>query len=218
MVDTPEQGVELTKKINDNMFPIVTEFEKWNSRLILMAKNRYAGNVAWTDGKHHESQLYVKGIEMKQSRMPSIMKDAMRKVIWGILNNEAENDVTENVCDLARDIDNLDGNLFCMKGRLDKDLSDYKVLSESRAGANWANMNLGKGYRKGDWFLCTIDNKGNYIAFDSISDIKGIAEIGRKKMFEKFVVNKIKPYYEVSDWEMQPILNALDGTDKIEWI
>ena len=218
VVDTPEKGVELTQKINENMYPIVTEFEKWNSKLILMAKNRYAGNVAWTDGKHHEPQLYVKGIEMKQSRMPSIMKDAMQKVIWGILNNEAENDVTENVCVLARDIDNLDGNLFCMKGRLDKDLSDYKVLSESRAGANWANMNLGKGYRKGDWFLCTIDNKGNYIAFDDISDINGIAEIGRRKMFDKFVVNKIKPYYEVSNWQMQPILNALDGIDKVEWI
>ena len=59
-----------------------------------------------------------------------------------------------------------------MKGKLVKDLSKYKVLSGPSAGAGWANEFLGKGYRAGDFFLVTIDEKGKYLAFDDPSEIQ----------------------------------------------
>ena len=59
----------------------------------MVTKNRYAGNVSWTDGEKHEPTLYIKGIELKQSRMPPIMKEVMGKTIDMILNNNSEEDV-----------------------------------------------------------------------------------------------------------------------------
>lgn len=73
-VPSPEEGIAALQEINAEMSPIVTEFEKWSSSFLVMAKNRYAGLVSWTEGEYHEAERYVKGIEMKQSRLPKAMK------------------------------------------------------------------------------------------------------------------------------------------------
>jgi len=219
-INTPEEGVAALKIINDNMSPIETEFEKWCPRIIIAAKNRYAGLVSWTDGKYHEPKSYFKGIELKQSRMPPIMKESMTDVIQGILNDKSETDVTLELSTLiskvvSKDIDPLD---ICMKGRLRQDLSKYKVLSGSSAGAAWANEYLGKNYRKDSYFLSTITPKGKYIAFDEPSEIEGVTEIGYKILAERFIVNKAKPYYELAGWSMQPLVNSLEGVAGIKWL
>ena len=219
-INTPEEGVKALEIINKNMKPIETEFEKWCPKIIIAAKNRYAGLVSWTDGKYHEPKSYFKGIELKQSRMPPIMKESMTDVIQGILNGKSETDVTLELSSLiskvvSMDIDPLD---ICMKGRLKQDLSKYKVLSGSSAGAAWANEYLGKNYRKDSYFLSTITPKGKYIAFDEPSEIEGVSEIGYKVLAERFIVNKAKPYYELAGWSMQPLINSLEGIAGIEWL
>ena len=65
VIPTPESGLDVIDKINARMAPIEVEFEKWCSRMILVAKNRYTGMTAWTDGSYHDPTLYVKGIEFK---------------------------------------------------------------------------------------------------------------------------------------------------------
>ena len=105
-----------------------------------------------------------------------------------------------------------------MKGKLEKSLGQYKVLSEGRAGAAWANEHLGKGYGAGSFFLVTLDSRGKYIAFDDPSEIEGIAEIGYRTLAEKFVVNKVIPYYEVMGWDYQPLHNALNGLSNTGWL
>ena len=75
-VNSPEEGQELIVKINERMHPIITEFEKWCDAFFIKAKNRYACRVSWTEGKHHEPQIYLKGLESIQARMPTVMKDA----------------------------------------------------------------------------------------------------------------------------------------------
>ena len=219
-IETPEKGLAALEIINKKMSPIETEFEKWCERIIIGAKNRYAGLVTWSDGEYHQPKSYFKGIELKQSRMPPIMKESMTDVIQGILTGESSNDVTLKLTSLidkvvSKEVDPKD---ICMKGRLKQDLSKYKVLSGSTAGAAWANEYLGKNYRKDSYFLSTIDDAGKYIAFDDPSEIEGIKEIGYRILAERFIIKKARPYYDLAGWSTQPLLNSLEGVSGIVWL
>ena len=219
-VESPEVGMASVEKMNEVMHPIIVQFEKWSGSFLLMEKNRYAGLVSWTDGEGHEPKRYVKGIEMKQSRMPQIMKDAMGMVIDSVLRGEDGVEVTEKISNLISEIvtGKLDPSLMCMKGKLKQDLSKYKSISGMAAGAKWANMKLGKGYVGGDYFMVAIDPKGNYMAFDDPSEIEGVGEIGYKLMAERFIIRKIEPYYAVAKWDMTEVYRALEGKAGVVWI
>ena len=219
-IPSPEKGMELLPLINERMSPFIVEFEKWCPRLIMVAKNRYIGLVTWSEGEGHESQIYVKGIEMKQSRMPPVMKEAMNHTIMGILNGSDERAVTLRNEAL---IDTIMGGKMnplklCMKGKIERDLSKYKILSGSSAAAAWANEYLGKGYRKGSFFLVTINEDGRYIAFDKPEDIDGITNIGNRFLVERFIIKKLMPYYDLAGWDAQPLENAKNGVGEIAWI
>ena len=185
-----------------------------------MQKNRYAGLVSWTDGFPHEPKRYVKGIELKQSRMPVVMKSAMGTVIDGVLEGQDADTVNGELCTLIEGI--MEGRFadedLCMKGKLSKNLSDYTSVSGPAAGAQWANRVLGKGYRGGDYFLCSINKDGKYIAFDKPSEIKGIEEIGKQVMVERFIIKKVEPYYAVVGWDIEPLRRAMNGKSKVVWL
>jgi DNA polymerase elongation subunit (family B) len=219
-VRTPDEGEMSLGEMNRRMHPIIVQFEKWSSSFIYMGKNRYAGLVCWTDGEHHNPKRYVKGIELKQNRMPPVMKNAMGKVIDGILGGYAEVQITdplvktiENIIEAK--IDPLD---LCMKAKLTKNLNEYTTVGGMAAGAQWANRTLGKGYRGGDYFLVTIDPQGQYIAFDDPSEIEGIAEIGYRVMVDRFIIKKVLPYYEVVGWDVSPLYRAMDGKSQVAWL
>ncbi len=219
-VDSPVVGEDSVKEINAQMFPIIVQFEKWSKSFLLMGKNRYTGLVSWTDGEHHEPKRYVKGIELKQSRMPTVMKDSMGRVIDGILKGEDEGLVSDELVTLIDSIisKEIDPLLLCMKGKLSKDLTAYKSVSGMAAGAQWANRTIGKYYRKDDYFLCAINDKGQYMAFDHPTEIEGVAEIGHRTMVDRFIISKVKPYYEVAKWDLGPLLRAMNGKSKVQWI
>ena len=86
------------------------------------------------------------------------------------------------------------------------------------AGAQWANRTIGKYYRKDDYFLCAINDKGQYMAFDHPTEIEGVAEIGHRTMVDRFIISKVKPYYEVAKWDLGPLLRAMNGKSKVQWI
>ncbi|MAR83303.1 MAG: hypothetical protein CMF55_00710 [Legionellales bacterium] len=219
-IPNPEKGLELLPSINERMSPIEVEFEKWCPRLIMVAKNRYTGMVTWADGEYQEPQLYVKGIEMKQSRMPPVMKQAMNNTITGILEGKSEIAITARNQSLIDSImgGKIDPLELCMKGKIERDLSNYKVLSGSSAGAAWANENLGKGYRKGSFFLVSINDKGKYIAFDNPEELEGITKIGNKILVDRFIIKKLTPYYELANWDTQPLENVKNGLGDVLWI
>jgi DNA polymerase elongation subunit (family B) len=202
------------------MAPIEVEFEKWCSRMIIMAKNRYAGMVTWSDGNTHEPKSYFKGIELKQSRMPPVMKNVMSDVIEGILSGKEVNDIEDSVCIIIRNVvdETIEPIDVCMKGKLDRDLSKYKVLSGPSAGADWANKHIGKNYREGSYFLVTLNNQGKYVAFDDPSEIDGIENIGYRLMAERFIIKKIEPYFNIMNWSMRKINNTLNGITLTEWL
>ena len=216
-----EKGdMEKLRVINKEMAPIEVQFERYCDSMLLMAKNRYAGNSVWTDGKWHEPKLYIKGIEMKQSRMPPIMKEAMNKMIQGILGGERSELIEGELCSLIDSVmkGEEENVKLCMKGKLTKNIGEYKSLSGASAGAAWANERIGKRYRGGDFFLTTIGRDGKYMAFDNPSEIEGLYEIGYRHICERFIVNKIKPYCEIMGWPMQPYYNALDGKGGLSWL
>jgi DNA polymerase elongation subunit (family B) len=219
-IPSPEAGQDLVVGLNAQMKPIEVEFEKWCDRMLLMAKNRYAGNVTWTDGAGHPPKLYIKGIEMKQSRMPQIMKDSMNGIIGGILANIEEKTITDNIKELVLKVSSgeIDKGMVCMKGKLERNLSDYKQLSGASAGAAWANEYLGKGYRAGSFFLVTLNAKGKYMAFDDPEELDGLYEIGYKELADRFIIKKIQPYYEMMGWDLQPLHNVIDGKGRLQWI
>ena len=219
-IETPEKGVAALTKINEEMSPIETEFEKWCPTMLIMAKNRYAGKVTWSDGGYHEAKTYVKGIELKQSRMPSVMKLCMNSVINGILEGTSQGEITDSISSLVKDVINekIDPDELCMKGKLERNLDQYKVLSGAAAGAAWANEYLGKGYRKGSFFKVTINEHGKYIAFDEPSEIEGVVRIGNKILAERFILKKIEPYYKVAGWNIQPIYNSINGLTGMKWL
>ena len=219
-VDTPEECVEKMKIINELMSPIETEFEKWSERMIIKAKNRYAGKVTWTDGEHHEPDYYVKGIEIKQKRMPDAMQHIMSVAINSILDGADEQSVTGSICDFIHRVVEKEIPLdeLKMKGKLKRDLDKYKSISGAASGAMWANRNIGKEYRAGDYFWCLLDEGGNYIAFDKVEEIPSRVRIGYKVFVERFIIEKIRFYYETISWDMQPLILAMNGRRQAEWL
>jgi len=219
-VESPNEGELSLDEMNRRMHPIIVQFEKWSSSFIYMGKNRYAGLVCWTDGESHEPKRYVKGIELKQTRMPTVMKDTMGQVIDGILNGHREQQVTGPLVSTIENI--IEGKVnpldLCMKGKLAKNLNEYRSVSGLAAGAQWANRTLGKGYRANDYFLVAIDPNGQYLAFDDPSEIEGIAEIGYRTMVERFIMRRIEPYYEVAGWDMIPLHRAVEGKSQVAWL
>tara|TARA_Y100001972_G_scaffold121617_1_gene165912 strand:+ start:6556 stop:8787 length:2232 start_codon:yes stop_codon:yes gene_type:complete len=218
-VPSPEKGLAALSIINERMAPIITEFEKWSKSFFILAKNRYCGLVSWTEGEYHKPERYVKGIELKQSRLPVAMKTAMGEVIDGILQGKSQEHITDRLTESIVNVveKRVPVADLTIKAKLKDNLSKYKVLSEARAGAKWANDNLGKGYGKDDYFLCSLNTHGEYIAFDDPTEIAGIAEIGYEHMARKFIYEKVLPYYEVMGWDYIPLENALRGIKGI-WL
>ena len=218
-VDSPLKGQVLNDRLNSVMAPIEVEFEKFCDSMLISAKNRYAGLVSWTEGKSHDPKMFVKGIELKQSRLPDLLKTTMKTVLLSILkgeNGEKTTDWLEETVDsiITKKVKPED---ICIRGKLQRDLSKYRVLSEARAAANWANETLGKGYRAGSYFNVTLDDTGQYIAFDNPKEIEGFAEIGYKHIARRFIVEKVRGYYTIAGWDFTRVENALEGKKNVEW-
>lgn len=218
-VPTPEEGVELMHKINEAMSPIETEFEKWCESMILKAKNRYAGKVTWTEGNYHDPDYYYKGLELKQARMPKAMKSTMDEILRGILDGKTQQEVDEVLCSLIEK--GLDGSMgvdLLEKGKLKRPLSQYKVLSGASAGADWARRNLNINYSVDESFLTAVNTRGEFMAFNNVEDIEGVAEIDWSALTEKYIVKKACAIYNLVDWDTQALFNAHRGIGSIRWL
>jgi len=215
-----DDSIALNDSLNRDMAPIVVEYEKHCERILLKAKNRYAGKVVWTEGQHHVPEYYIKGIEVVQARMPKTMKEAMKATLRAMLDGRSVNSLNDELSVYISDVveGKVDAQDLAMRGKLKKNLSDYKTLSGSSAAARWAVINLGKDYRKGDYFWTLLDIDGSYIGGDSVVEIMAKAEIGYTHFAERFILNKIEPLYGIAGWDMSPLNDALKGRKTTEWL
>tara|TARA_R110000787_G_scaffold107685_4_gene215791 strand:+ start:632 stop:2878 length:2247 start_codon:yes stop_codon:yes gene_type:complete len=218
-VPSPEEGLELVAKINEVMAPIETEFEKWCESMILKRKNRYAGKVTWTDGNYHDPEYYYKGLELKQARMPKVMKQAMDGTLRGILDGKDREDIDEYLIGLinAGNAGEL-GESLLMKGRLRQSLHKYKSISGAVAGVVWARKYLGRKYEVDETFLTAIGAGGQYYAFDKLESLEGVAKIDWSEMTERFILNKACDIYDLVNWDTQPLWNAHRGLGNVKWL
>ena len=218
-VPTPEEGVALMGKINEAMAPIETEFEKWCESMILKAKNRYAGKVTWTDGEYHQPEYYYKGLELKQARMPKAMKSTMDAILRGILDGDEQEKVDEVLRSLiVKARAGEMGEDLLEKGKLKRPLSQYKVLSGASAGADWARRVMGVNYKVDESFLTAVNTKGDFMAFDNLTSLKGVAEVDWDALTEKYIVKKACDIYDLVDWDTQPLWNAHRGLGTVRWL
>ena len=222
-VDTQEEAATLMTYLNEEMSPVIVEFEKYASSLILKAKNRYAARVVWADdGWLSEPDYYVKGIELIQARMPTAMKSALMRILKGMLDGEQQQNINDDISTMISHY--LEGenceDLF-MHTTLKKNLWEYKVLSGPSAAADWAYRNLDYELGEGDDFIIALDNRGKYIGFPTLDYLPSVQEkttIGYRMMLEKFVVNKADDLYGVVGWDSQPLYNALDNKGLLVWL
>ena len=220
-VDTPKAGEALALHLNERMDPIVVEFERWAERMFIKKKNRYAGKIMWAEGLYlPEPDYYVKGIELKQARMPKAMKDTMQTTLEGILNGRTQEQVSDDLTMLIKNVMNgvIPIEDLCMKGSLSRPLRHYRTLSGASAAADWAFRNLGREYGEDDYFLCLIDSEGQYIGFDKPSEIEGLVDIGYKHIVERFIVNKASDLYDIVGWDVTPLITSMEGKELIEWL
>jgi len=218
-VPSPEEGLRLLADINKSMAPIETEFEKWCESMILKAKNRYAGKVVWTDGEYHEPDYYYKGLELKQTRMPKAMKTTMDQVLRNILDGTSKDDTDAMLTDLIeRGKSGELGNDLLPKGKLSQPLHAYKSVAGAAAGAAWASRALGREYQPGESFLYAIDMHGDFIAFDSVEDIRDIAHVDWPEMTMRFIVKKATDLYDLVGWSPQELVNAHRGLGLLQWL
>ena len=137
-----------------------------------------------------------------------------------MLDGKSEQWVNDKLCGIIHDM--VDGNITLdelkQKGKLKKDLKDYRTIGGSAAGALWANTNLGKEYRKGSYFWLLIDSSGRFIAFDSVGELPKNIAIGYEVMIERYIIEKVKPFYEIASWEMNQLYDAKKGRKTVEWL
>ena len=222
-VDTQEEAAQLTEYLNVEMSPIIVEFEKFASSIMLKAKNRYAGKVLWTDGVWlSEPDYYVKGIEMIQARMPTAMKSALMRVLKGMLDGEEQENINDDLTDMIDHyLEGKDCEDLFMKTTLKQNLWKYKVLSGPSAAAEWALRNLDYELMEGDDFIIALDERGRYLGFPTLEwlpIVKEKATVGYRMMLEKFIVSKADDLYRMVGWDSQPLYNALDRKGLVEWL
>ena len=56
------------------------------------------------------------------------------------------------------------------------------------------------------------------MAFTSLSELDGVAEIDWEALTEKYIVNKACHIYDLVGWDTQPLWNAHRGIGKVEWV
>ena len=152
--------------------------------------------------------------------MPEAMKTVMMETLRAMLDGQTETALNTRLCDYIYDM--VDGKVpaqeLAMRGKLKRDLSQYRSISGPAAAAKWANETLGKNYRGGDYFWCLLDEDGRYIGGDSVEEIEQAATIGYRHFVERFVLEKVKPLYEIAGFNMDPLYDAMNGRAPVEWL
>ena len=148
------------------------------------------------------------------------MKESMMMTLRAMLDGKPESILTGELCEYIHKV--VDGEVpaqdLAMKGKLKRNLWQYKSISGSAAAARWAKENLGKDYKKGDYFWTLFDESGNYIGGDSVEEIMGKAQIGYRVFAERYILKKVEPLYEIAGWDMHPLNDALNGRAPVEWL
>jgi len=171
-------------------------FERW---IQSGSKKRYAGILEWADvdmrDKDYEDKLEVKGFEIKRSNTSKLTTQLQKDVLKIILLGGKEEKVMNYLNKVYDKFHNGEFDLILGTEAVVKDMDEYKdPNSQAHVRAwKWANHN-GYNIAVGEpflWYWC--DNKKTKAIPIFEENIPSSVDIDYQRMWERNVINKVKP-------------------------
>ncbi len=166
-------------KITENFINVEQEniFEK----LLLIKKRRYLGRLK-------NGEWIYKGVDLKRSNTPKIIKEILEEYILKNFNNDNENllALTRMLHDSQNDIDK-----FKIPLKLSK---EYDTDLPQKRAASWANTHLKSNFKQGSKFygLWVNTPETDIIGFSSIDELKDIKNFKLDlKKYEQILIDKL---------------------------
>jgi len=200
MVDTTEEFAstitfEFLEKYGDvNWKRIKVDFEKLYSKILFIAKKRYAGYVVWEGDWLAEPYLDVTGLEYVRSDYPKFTKELQKAVLEKALHGASKKEIMDYVQKKWNELIEK-GKLFdfALKDRITKPLSEYKVKSIHIKAALNSHKLFGMNFTVGDAvYYVYVKGGPRVVAVDRKMDSLPW-KIDYEKHYELMVKNPIEP-------------------------
>jgi DNA polymerase I len=217
-----KKGKELEEYLNNSFSELTTEFnlkenlffikfEKiYSSLLFTESKKKYAGMLAWKEGhKQKKPVLSIVGFEFKRSDSPLITHEIQQKVLGLILSGKDQKIVCKYLDDVKNTMDSRSVEELGIPKPITKDFSKYHSNAIHKHAAEWSNKNLNTRFCPGSKGIMLFIKKfpkslpqpeGNVIMFESDQELPEGFEIDSKKIFEKYVDNKVASLFDAVGW------------------
>lgn len=104
------------------------EFEKFYSKLLLLAKKRYMGFISYKDGIEVNNLFEYKGIEMKRQDAPKFVQKLQKKIGLMILNEEKSEDILNYIEEIKNKLrcGDYEINDIGSPGNMNMKIEEYK--------------------------------------------------------------------------------------------
>lgn len=169
----------------------------------LVGKKRYAGLVAWQDGKWlldkpFSERLVIKGYEVRRSDASFLTRELQKKVLSMILTNKSPKEIREIIRNAIKSIkDNPGPDIGIPKG-IQK---EYEGNQIQQRAADFSNAHLGYNFGVGDkpfYFYGYVDGlpKTDVFSIDWGDELPKGAVIDIDKMLKRVIENPLTPIIE----------------------
>ena len=165
-------------KIKDNYINV--EFEKIYEKALMIKKRRYLGKIYNGDWEY-------KGVDLKRSNTPEIIRECLQKYI-DVLFESKEPNMLEITKMLYEKKDQID--LFKIPLKLSK---DYQTDLPQKRAAEWANKNLKSNFKQGSKFygLWVEECESDIIGFTDVEELKDKGIKINMRKYEEILLDKI---------------------------
>ena len=191
------------------------EFEKfYESFLQAGSKKRYAGKLAWKEGKtiDDDADPDVTGFESQRADVPKITAEVQTEVIKRVLRGDSFSRVSEYVRSKIEEIrEQADLDEIGIPKSLSKPLDEYPNMARVRA-ARHSNQHLGKEYGPGDtmWMFYAqrtpVGVEGTDVfGIDWNEEIPEDYEVDEEKTITKAFESALKPILDEVGWTFSEV-------------
>lgn len=169
----------------------------------MVGKKRYAGLLAWKDGKWlfdkpKEERIVIKGYEVRRSNASYLTRELQKKVLQMILSGTTATDLREVIRRTIDNVRNEPGPELGFPTGVQKEEYSSKGKPIHVRAMEYSNEFLGYNFGYGDkpiWFYGYIKNKPrtDVFAIDWGDDLPKDAVIDIDKMIERCIKSPLEP-------------------------
>jgi DNA polymerase elongation subunit (family B) len=249
-IDSIDKSEEICKQLNNyaqSLFPNIMglenhpvnlEFEKYYKTLgVGCVKNRNAGFISWKDGKFlEEPEFIVTGFSMKRIAENKIGRKFQETLLKMWTSESSKEDIVEYCIKMYNDV--MKGRIpiekIVKRGRIRKDLDEYKTYSSGIAGVCYYNQHIDQNNPITDSFIylkCSFIDGPQYVIFPNGSERKAtyVSVKELKELDEKYIpdwnyytnlsiVKKAKPIFDAMNWDINLITLDENQRSLREWL